>query len=131
MERRTGVSQAELEVLRYVTEHHPATVRDATAHFAAGSGWARTTVQTLMERLCHKGYLSRRIVKGVSHYSPAAPRSELQIGLVRNFVQRALGGSVAPFMTYLGQEADLTDQELEELKRLVQTLEAQRKERQP
>jgi BlaI family penicillinase repressor len=47
---------------------------------------------------------------------------------VRDFVQKALGGSVSPFVAYLGKEARLSPAELHELKQLVQGWEAQEAE---
>jgi predicted transcriptional regulator len=43
--------------------------------------------------------------------------------LIDDFVQRALGGSVSPFLAYLVHDARLTDEELDELKRIVRELE--------
>jgi len=128
MDEMPGVTPAELEMLGYVSQHHPVSVRRATEHFAASSGWARTTVLTLMERLREKGYLTRAKIGGVNHYSPAAPRAELLRGFVLRFVQKALGGSLAPFMAYLGTDAELSDAELEELKQVVRELEARRQQ---
>src|SRR5687767_3409457 len=113
MDRRPHVTPAELEVLGYVAGHHPVSVREATEHFSESSGWARTTVLTLMERLREKGYLTRKKLDGVNRYSPAEPKADLLSGLVRTFVQKALGGSLSPFMAYLGKEAELSEAELE------------------
>jgi len=126
MDQKPEVTPAELEMLGYVSQHHPVTVRRATEHFSVTSGWARTTVLTLMERLRQKGYLTRTKVDGVNCYSPTAPRTELLRGLILRFVQKALGGSLSPLMAYLGTDAELSDAELEELKQIVQKLEGQR-----
>jgi predicted transcriptional regulator len=121
-------SPVEWEVLQYILEHAPITVREVTAHFADSHGYARTTVLTLMERLREKGYLTRRKIEGVHHYSPSEPKPELLQGLVRDFVQKALGGSVSPFVAYLGKEARLKPEEIRELKRLLEEQEAEEKE---
>ena len=118
-------SPGEWEVLQYVIEHHPITVREVAEQFARTHGHARTTVLTIMERLREKGYLTRRKLNGVNRYSPSKPRSDLLQGLVRDFVQKALGGSVSPFVAYLGKEARLDPAEMQELKQLVQEWEAQ------
>src|SRR5438876_7187155 len=118
-------SPAEWEVLQYIIEHHPITVRAVAEPFAATHGHARTTVLTMMERLREKGYLVRRKVDGVNRYSPSRSKTDLMQGLVRDFVQKALGGSVSPFVAYLGKEAQLNRTELNELKQLVQEWEAQ------
>src|SRR5438093_10717268 len=118
-------SPAEWELLQYILEHHPITVREVAERFAETHGHARTTVLTMMERLREKGYLVRRKVEGVNRYSPSRSKTDLMQGLVRDFVQKALGGSVSPFVAYLGKEAQLNPSELNELKQLVHGWEAQ------
>jgi predicted transcriptional regulator len=121
-------SPGEWEVLQYIMEHHPVTVREVAEPFAETHGHARTTVLTIMERLREKGYLTRRKVTGVNQYSPSKPRTDLMQGLVRDFVEKALGGSVSPFVAYLGEEARLSPEELSELKQLVQRWETEQME---
>lgn len=113
-------SPAEWEVLQYLMEQPPRTVREVTADFAESHGYARTTLLTMLERLREKGYLTRRKIDGVHHYAPSEPRSDLLQGLVRDFVQKALGGSVSPFVTYLGKEARLSPEERQKLKAMVE-----------
>jgi predicted transcriptional regulator len=48
--------------------------------------------------------------------------------VVRSFVEKTLGGSVSPFVTYLTEEARVSDEELAELQELVAKLQSQRKE---
>ncbi len=57
---RETMGREEMQVLRYVGEHHPVSVREVADHVAATSGKARTTVLTVMERLREKGYLVHR-----------------------------------------------------------------------
>ena len=129
MTDRRIFSQAEGEVLQFIIQRHPVTVREVAEQFAETHGRARTTVLTLMERLREKGYLQRRKVDGVNQYSPSEPKAELLSGLVRDFVQQALGGSVSPFVAYLGKEASLTPEELSDLKRLVRELDTEAESR--
>ena len=101
-----------------------ATVGRVAAHVSATKGHARTTVLNVMARLSRKGYLSRRQVGGVYHYSPRVPKADLLRRLVGEFVDKALGGSLSPFVAYLGHDAKLSEDDLRELKRLVAELEA-------
>ena len=126
--RPSTIGQAELEILHYIADHQPVTVREVADHIANTKGHARTTVLTVMDRLRQKGYLTRKKVGGVYQYSPRVPKSELLQSLVREFVEKSLGGSLQPFVAYLAQEANVTDEQLAELKRLVRELNAQRKE---
>ena len=125
MARKPNIGRAELEVLNYVTDHHPATVRAVADHLSGERGIVRTTVLNVMNRLCDKGYLSRRRVDGVFRYSPRVPKGELMRSLVRDFVERALGGSVSPFVAYLAEDARVGEEDMRQLKRLVEELEAQ------
>ncbi len=117
-----------MDILRYVADHHPVTVRQVADYASETKGHVRTTVLNVMERLRQKGYLARKKTDGVYHYAPRMPREELLRSLVGDFVERALGGSLSPFVAYLAHEARVTDSELAELRRLVDTLEAQNKE---
>jgi predicted transcriptional regulator len=123
---RETIGREEMQVLRYVADRHPVSVRDVADHVAATSGKARTTVLTVMERLRVKGYLIRRKKGGVYLYSPKRSQADVLRNLVADFVREALGGSVSPFVAYLAEEADLKDEEVRELARLVVDLEAQR-----
>ncbi len=122
------LGEQELEVWRYIAEHAPISSRDVAARFAEERGLARTTILTVMERLRKKGYLTRRRREGVFHYSPRAPAAEVVQGLVRQFVEKTLAGSVSPLVAYLGQARKLSDQELVELQQLVDELKAEREE---
>jgi predicted transcriptional regulator len=128
MKRQESIGRAELELLRYVADHAPATVREVAEHLAAAKGQTRTTALNVMERLREKGFLTREKVDGVYRYSPSEPKGELLRRLVRDFIERALGGSLQPFVAYLAQDACVTDEQLADLKRLVRELEAQREE---
>ena len=47
--------------------------------------------------------------------------------MVGDFVQRALAGSLTPFVAYLAEDASLSDADLKELKNVVRELDAQSK----
>jgi predicted transcriptional regulator len=128
MRRLAKVGRMELEVLRFIADHSPVTVRDVAEHFAKSKGYARTTILTVMERLRQKGYLTRKKVGGTYQYFPRQPKMAIMQSLVRDFVQNVLGGSILPFIAYLTQEVELSDEELRELQKLVQELDARREE---
>ena len=126
MRGATKIGQGELEVLQYIHDHHPATVRQVAQHFAQSKGHVRTTVLNVMERLRKKGFLVRKKAGGSYRYSPKERKADFFHSMVDQFVQRALGGSVTPFVAYLVREALLSKEEIQELKRLVAELESKR-----
>lgn len=117
------LGEAELEVLRFVSDRDGTTVREAAEHFAAERGLARTTVLTMMERLRKKGFLTREGGEGGFRYRPSQSKSTMLRGLVGDFVERTLGGSMQPFVAYLAEKKGVTAEELGELKALVDELE--------
>ena len=127
MPRHRTIGRAELEILNYIHDNHPVAVRQVADHVSATRGRTRTTVLNVIARLCRKGYLSRRQVGGVYHYSPKVAKADLLRRLVGDFVDKALGGSLSPFVAYLGRDAKLSDDDLRELRQLVNELDAQQR----
>ena len=117
----------ELEVLRFVADHAPLSVGEAAQQFGAPRGLARTTILTVMERLRKKGFLSRGKHERPARYSPRVPQPEVERALVREFVAKTLSGSLTPFMAYLAEAKDLSEEELTRLRQLVEELEAERR----
>jgi len=111
-----------MEVLAFVLDRGPVSLRDAAEHFSGPPGLARTTIHTVLERLRTKGYLVRERVDDVLQYSAAVERKTLLNGLITQFVSARLGGSVSPLVAYLGEANDLSEAEIQELRAVVNKL---------
>lgn len=120
--KQPPLGDQELEVLRFISDHEPATVAEVVEGFGAPQGLARTTVLTVVERLRRKRYLRRRKTGGVYRYSPTIPKADLLKGLARDFRERVLGGSLQPFVAHVAEARDVTDEEFEALQELVEQL---------
>lgn len=117
----------ELALMQWLADRGGATVGEAAEEYGAPRGLARSTVLTMMERLRGKGHLERRPVDGVFRYESAASSSELLQGVVASFVEKTLGGSLSPFVTYLSEApVEVSASELAELEALVARLQARR-----
>lgn len=126
--KTTPLGGQELEVLRFVTGRAPITVRDVAQEWGVPRGLARTTILTMMERLRKKGFLARRKAPESASadsfiYEPVVEQGVLMRDLVSRFVQTTLGGSVSPFVAYLADAPDLSENEIAQLRRLVDALE--------
>lgn len=126
MGRKAGLGVAESEVLRYVAEHHPISVREVADYFATARGLTKTTILNVMERLREKGFLTREPKEGIFQYSPTQTQASVLTGQVANFVESMLGGSLEPFAAYLAEKENITDTELARLKAIIQKLEEKR-----
>lgn len=125
------LGSTEIEVLRFLGDHPAHTVGEVADHFAQTSGQARTTILTVMERLRKKGHLSRKKVGGVYRYSAKVAKDDLLQRLVKTFVETTLGGSVSPVVAYLSEDGPVSDEDLDQLKKLVRDLESRREEETP
>jgi predicted transcriptional regulator len=128
---RPSLGEQEAAVLRFIAEQAPVPARDVVEKFASEQELARTTVLTKIERLRKKGYLTRKRRHGVYYYSPRLPQAEVHQGLVRQFVEKTLGGSVSPVVAYLAGIQEISDADLAELERLAERLKTRPGEPQP
>ena len=123
MKHALNLGKAEMDVLRFVAEHAPVTVREAANHLMQTKGHVRTTVLNTMERLRRKGFLNRKKVRGVFQYQPVKNKAELFQGLLRGFVESAFGGSHTPLVAYFAEQGKMTPQELRMLQSIAARLE--------
>ena len=122
------IGDQELTLLKHVAEVGPVSVGQVAEGFGSPRGLARSTVLTMMERLRQKGHLEREQVDGVFQYSAASSPGELLRGVVHSFVEKTLDGSVSPFVSYLTERSEVSDDELAELEQLVDRLKSRRRE---
>ena len=119
--------QGQLELLTFVMDHSPITVREAATRFGEKRGLARTTILTVMEQLRKKGFLTRKDRGGVWEYSAALAKSDLLRKLTGTFADKVLGRSLSPLFAYLVEDADISDEQLAELREIVDALDERRK----
>jgi predicted transcriptional regulator len=124
MKHALNLGKAEMDVLCYVAEHGPVTVRSVADHLAQTKGCVRTTVLNSLERLRRKGFLTRRKVEGVYHYLPVESKGALFQRLLKGFVDAAFGGSHAPLVAYFAGRGKLTADELQMLSNVAAKLDA-------
>jgi predicted transcriptional regulator len=126
--RKPTIGSQELALLQHIDECGAASVGEVAASFGEPRALARSTVLTMMERLRGKGYLKRRQLKGMFRYSTATGPGEAMRSAVGSFVEKTLSGSVSPFVAWMSEHAEVSDDELAELEALVAQLQSRRKE---
>lgn len=125
---RRSLGENELELLRYVAEHQPITVRDMADSFGEAHGWARTTVLTVMERLRKKGFLRRQEAEGGFLYSCTEEEGNVLREVVSDFVRSKLKGSLSPFAAYLAKADELSEDEVRQLREALDELERRQRD---
>ena len=122
----TTLGDQELSLLRFVSSQGQTTAGEAALKYGEPNGLARSTIETVLTRLYKKGYLTRIQDGGVFRYQATMEPQEVMGGLVEQFVEKTLGGSMVPLVNYFVRQSQLSETELAELQQLVSKLEARR-----
>ena len=105
--------------MKVIWKLETATVRDVYEHLRARRTIAYTTVLTMMKILEQKGYVKKTREERAFVYRPARPRQQVIGSMVREFVDRVFDGASQPLLAHLVSARRLTDEEREELRRLI------------
>jgi len=119
MTRQRLSGELEWTVLELVKTKGEASVKDIFEALHQSVGY--TTVMTVMARLSEKGDLQRRREGRLYLYSLPQKTKSSALGLVERLKQRLFGGRSMAMIRYLiDSSEDLTAQDLEEMKSLLQ-----------
>ena len=125
MTDRPALSKSEMEVARLLWELGEATVREVHAALPDARAAEFATVQTYLRRLESKGYITGRLVGRTRVYAPKVkPRTVIRETL-DDLVDRLFGGETLPLMRHLIEERGISDEELAELRQLIERMEKQ------
>lgn len=120
------ISESESLVMSDLWRSGPSTAEDIVARLASAQDWKPATVKTLINRLMSKGAIvaerdGRRYV-----YSAVLSQNEYVGERSRRLIDRFFGGRVAPLVSHLSDQESLTEEDIEELKRLIERIEDDR-----
>jgi BlaI family penicillinase repressor len=117
--RSPDLTETEWRVMNVLWEHGPATTRAVHERLHAATGWAYTTLKTLLERLQAKGAVTGRRDGGADVYTAAVPRERARGTAVRRLLARAFGGAAGELAHFLIGTEHLSDRERRDLRRLL------------
>jgi predicted transcriptional regulator len=100
-------------------------VREVLEYAFANGKKAYTTVQTIMNSLEKKGFLSHKKIGLVNFYTPLKSRNEMVKAELSGMISRVFKGSVPAMANYLIDTQKLSLQEIEEIKALLDQKESQ------
>jgi len=91
----------ELDVMKAVWRRPPITVRDVQELVRPSRRLAYTTVMTIMDRLFHKGFLTRRLEGRTHLYEPAVAYTAVRDEAVSMLIENFFGGSPEDLQDFL------------------------------
>jgi BlaI family penicillinase repressor len=118
------LSDAEWTVMQAVWNRAPASARDVLDEVGEETGWAYTTVKTLLTRLVEKGALSEDRQANVNIYEPRITRNEARGSALRSLLDRAFDGTFGSLFQHLITEERLSSRDVETLERMLQEIDS-------
>lgn len=113
------ISDAEWDVMNSIWEDPPRTAQQVCESLAPQKGWSDRTVKTLLGRLLKKGVLGFEREGARYLYHPLRSRDECVRQEHRSLLERVHGGEASPMLAHFLRESDLSSNEIEELKRIL------------
>ena len=112
-------TDAELAILRVLWEHGPTTVRQVHEAMAGDRDTGYTTTLKLMQIMAEKGLVTRDESSRTHVYEARVSRDRTQRQLVNDLIDRAFGGSAAALVLQALSAQPTSEQELGEIRRLI------------
>jgi predicted transcriptional regulator len=105
-------------------QRSPQSAEDVAAAVAASQQWQEATVKTLLNRLLNKGAIEA-VKDGRRYlYSPKLQRRDWVLDESESLLARLFDGRVAPLVAHFSEHRKLSADDVAELRRLVESLEA-------
>lgn len=119
----TPLGETEMEVLNHVWDMGEATVKQVRKRILEDREVAYTTIMTVMKNLADKGFLKYR-KDGVTYvYSPAQKPESVRSNIITNLMKKAFKGSPKELVQALVNSDDLTSEDLNEIKSMIDNME--------
>ena len=120
------VSEAESVVMEVLWSRSPLGADDVVAALSARSDWAEPTIKTLLNRLLKKGAIQAERDGRRYLYSPVLTRESWVASQSEGVLERLFGGRVAPLVAHFSERGKLSQDDIDELKRLVGEIDDER-----
>jgi BlaI family transcriptional regulator, penicillinase repressor len=109
---------------REATADGAVTAREIHDRIDEATGWAYTTLKTILTRLVEKGALSERKVGNQSVFVPLLSRDEARTSAVRSLVERAFDGTIGSLLMHMAGRERLGKRDRERLLALLKDADA-------
>ena len=110
------IFESEYRFCLILWEHEPVTVAELVKLCQARLGWKRTTTYTVIKRLGERGVVQNK--NGV--VTALVSREEAQVSELDELMEKKFQGSLPAFLAAFARLQDLSDEEAEEIRRIIE-----------
>lgn len=113
------LTPAELEVMKVLWTGDGLSAREIHQRLGEQQQWAYSTTRTTVERMVRKGLVQKNAFHGLHIYSASVSRARGLARMVRDFATQVLESSHVPVVSLFTDSGNLTEDEIEELRQLL------------
>jgi BlaI family transcriptional regulator, penicillinase repressor len=113
------LSDAEWRLMSVLWSKGPSGARAVLDAVVDETGWAYTTVKTMLDRLVDKGALATETVRNAAVYSPLVTKEHCRKSALRSLLRHAFDGAAAPLVAHLLKEERLSKADREAVAELL------------
>lgn len=119
MKTSIRITEAEWEVMAVVWERTPVAASTVFEVLENHKQWTLATVRTLLRRLVNKGALQQKADGKRYIYTPLITKAECARRESESFLDRVLGRAPSEAILHLVKRADLSKEDIQELRRIL------------
>lgn len=113
------LTSTELEVMKVLWAGDGLSAREIHERLGDRLEWAYSTTRTTVERMVLKGLVGKNAFHGLHIYSASVSRASGLARMVRDFATQVLETSHVPVVSLFADSGKLSDEEIEELRQLL------------
>ena len=117
--KRAELTETEWAIIKAVWREEPCTAPQIQQKLQKQTGWAYSTLRTLMDRMAAKGILSANKERNVTVYCSAITRSQAQRRELLYALKHAFNGALTPMVQCLLDAGELSEEELAGIEALI------------
>ncbi|MDD2563114.1 MAG: BlaI/MecI/CopY family transcriptional regulator [Salinivirgaceae bacterium] len=114
------LTKAEEQIMQIIWKTDGGFVKDIVAEFDDPKP-AYNTVSTIIRILETKGFLDHKSFGKTYQYFPLVSKEEYQHGFFKKFINNYFDNSFRGLLSFFSKEGDLSIEEMEEIKKIMQT----------
>jgi predicted transcriptional regulator len=113
------LTEAEWTIIKAVWDNEPCAAPDIQAKLFKKTGWAYSTVRTLMDRMVGKRLLTAEKVRNFTLYRSAVTQTQAQRGELLYALKHAFNGALTPMVQCILDTDKLSAEELAKLEAII------------
>lgn len=116
------ISGAESQVMEALWDQSPRTAEEIATVVGPEQDWTEATVKTLLNRLLKKDAVAAERDGRRFLYRPLLSRDSYVQTESQGLLDRLFDGRLAPLVSHFSQQSQLSDEDIAELKRVIEAL---------